>query len=181
MGIKALCAAAAVVVAGVGAVDAAVVRKDVTFTFSEAVRWEEGDLHDRTDDVFTYFDHHLGLPVGSPIKGELTITDIADAWGEDLRWVNLVVGGVKLFADEVAFTGPRHAFFNDTRTGWDWYRLELFDALGFYEYFDDDRPNAYTATGTFSIAPVPLPASAALLPLCFGALALLRKRRRSAA
>ncbi|MDB6181238.1 VPLPA-CTERM sorting domain-containing protein [Paracoccus fistulariae] len=50
---------------------------------------------------------------------------------------------------------------------------------GWFRFEDDDPPIDKYVTINFEIAAVPLPASAALLPIGMGALAMVRKRKRA--
>ena len=181
MYIRSLCAAAVVAV-GVGQADAAtVVTHDIIFTVTYAVDRQEVEIFEEDEVRFENIDTPLaefwGVPVGSPARGTLTISnDVPNPYGD--VFVSLVVAGTTLY-NEVAdgtfddFDGIQGI------SGYLWESIRWQNGSGFLWYTYDGRPNYTFADATITLAPVPLPAAAALLPLGIGALALMRRRRRS--
>ncbi len=172
MGIRALCAAAAVVVGVGSAAEAATV--DVVFTLTEAVEhymppWDESAWVDTPLLVYN------GLAVGSTYNGTLTVED-KPFNGGIFTWATLLIDGKTIYdfivdGDLTAFHGQSEGFIQWTTLDWD-------GAAGQFQYNHDILPYDTIVIGSFALAPVPLPATAALLPLGIGALAVLRRRRR---
>lgn len=167
VGIKAMCAAAALAV-GVGQTEAATY--DVIFTITEA-QHDYLDFDNNQAVTRTYLSEWWGMAVNAPLRGVLEM-------GADGIFPLLTVSGLTLFrtpdagqagSSETSWTEGTGAWYNTlTWTGSQgtWYRTE------------DQRPDYYNISADIRLAPVPLPVSAALLPMGIGALAFLRKRRR---
>lgn len=227
MGIRALCAAAAVMVAGVGAADAATVVKE----YNLHLRYEGTAFYDA---FYSQYDsegnYEETIHLGDVAVGE------APSWMKSYDFPDLTPGSIIgfiatiIFDDEVTFDEGGFALsgsapvcrigtvscigmnYNQlSESGVDlnikpegnmW--LSFNPAVGgdfefgrwmyempkphravengiTYIYYSEMQLSNFTVVSAADIAPVPLPASAALLPLGIGALAFLRKRRRSAA
>lgn len=177
MGFRVLCAAAAVV-AGVGSADAATVTHDIVFTVTDAY------------DLTSYFDYEIeemvevrtdlpgfwGFATGSSTRG---ILEIVETVATQLT-VRLVVAGTAVFEADDA-SGTIEAFYAVSGiSGYKMDGLRWTGTSGKLEYTYDGSPDFTFADATISLAPIPLPATAALLPMGIGALAWMRKRRRLA-
>lgn len=200
MGIRALCAAAAVVVGAGSAADAATYRYELTYQnslFSDAEVWriepEEllfaGNLNS-TDDLWGIPTALPGIVPGTKVMFEL----IFDAG----KVVRCMIGSFDCHPGKTVYARwgespifTEHEFMEMRFSGEAQIGtlVELYDirnAAGHVfstpDYYISvwSRYSYFTVSDlTPGIAPVPLPATAALLPLGIGALAILRRRRRS--
>lgn len=170
VGLKAMCAAAALAV-GVGqAAEAATY--DVIFTITTA-QHDYLDFDDGQKVTRTYLPEWWGVEVNTPMQGILEIG--ADAVA------SLVVNGRSFFgqADATQWQDAENSWTEGQ--GGVWYSYMTWTgAAGAWYHTADHRPDYYDVYADISLAPVPLPMTAALLPLGIGALALMRKRRRLA-
>lgn len=212
MGIRALCAAAAVIAGMVSAADAASVRYDLRYidtVLDDAVIFDS-----MTGEVLLYSPDKGPLSVHDPrwdfsmFDPGLRPGDLTDAYmeyedfpyppewdhdpgqGEDyivpVCWIGnfncevdrqerMVIPELFLVSTDVFGVGRNGTTFYAYTEGN--YHREGFRIIG-----EGYEGSAASMTSTFELvelAPVPLPASAALLPLGFGALALMRRRRRT--
>ena len=174
MGIRALCAAAAVVVAGVGAVDAATV-DHVKLTLNAEYICEEGECGEPAPSISSFRD----IPIGSAIYGDLVIGDR----DEDLfQIIQFVSKGTTYHLGRFLDWQSTGNYIEDAAMDFFyWYQINWNGSEGSLRYRDDNVPWSLEVQGTIELAPVPLPATAALLPLGIVALAMLRRRRRSEA
>lgn len=170
----ALCAAAALAV-GAGQAQAATVdRVTLTLTGEYHCFYSDGDCSGFGP--VPSFDCFYGLPVGQAITGWLSIGDPDEHRNQAISFtVNDFVyrlGGqfIDYFSDRNYHQASDCCSFLIAWNG----------ATGSISYMDDASPWSTEVYGTISIAPVPLPAAAALLPLSLGALAWIRRRRRLA-
>ncbi|WP_306752806.1 hypothetical protein [Paracoccus actinidiae] len=180
MDIRALCAAAAVAV-GVGqAAEAATL--DVTFEITSLELFCEtgGDCSDEVEPVVTDF---MGMPLFTLMTGVLTLPDpIASPSG-----VPFAEGLISFLTQGISYElgyfiqEDEDKVYREEFPFWD-YRITFQDGIGELFYRDDDYPFSVGVEGVFTpieLAPVPLPATAALLPMGLGALAMMRRRRRT--
>lgn len=135
--------------------------------------------------VYCYFDCEGGVPdprpfaglsVGGTVNGVLYVAPAGrpDSITLDLRWR----GGV--FADRVSLERVSENHFVNMSDQAARFAPAGDQPGGFFTglfLWADGIEQQYEVSFT-NLAPVPLPASAALLPLGFGALALMRKRRQ---
>ncbi len=125
-----------------------------------------------------------GLRQGGSRLGQLYIDEAADgstvelalSYGEDFsntlfRHVLKRMDDGKYLFDSVSMVVPSWSI---STVKWDGYS-------GSWRYYPDTYSVEQDTTISFDLAPVPLPTTAALLPLGIGALAVMRKRRRNAA
>ena len=171
MGIRALCAAAAVV-AGMGSAAEAATVDHVKLTLSAEYICEM-----ECDEPAPSIGKFMGIPVGQSVYGDLYIGDR----GEDLfQIIHFISKGTTYnlgrfldwqstgnYIEEAAME-----FFYDFQINWN-------GSEGSLRYRDDDAPWSLDVQGTIEPAPVPLPATAALLPMGISVLVLMRRRRRS--
>ncbi len=158
--------AAAVVAVGVGQAEAAtVVTHDVIFTMDF--------LHGPKS--------HWGVREGHRANGTLTITDTGNS---NDNWLTLTIKGYIAYDGKV--TGS--AGYYEGITGIVGYVYKMVDWSGTSgsiadAYDDENGPRELQAEGSFTIgtlpSPVPVPATILLLPAGLGALAMMRKRRKS--
>lgn len=169
MGIRALCAAAAVVVGAGSAADAATVDR-VSLTLDAEYICEMDICEDPEPAVDFY-----GLPTDGPVTGWLSIGDENSEW---LRSITFTLGNSIIDFGRFQGTSGEYqnadllGFFTDFFIRWN-------GTAGSLSYRDDGAPWSLDVQGTIELAPVPLPATAALLPMGLGALAMMRRRRRS--
>ena len=175
VGLKAMCAAAALAV-GAGQAEAATYNG--TFTLVSAVsEHEEVFGHPYEDDIL--LPGHWGVATGETVAATITITP--DIGGMIFA---LFAGATEIFNSYVSLSGTGYAGSQsgteDAYYGW----KELFwdgAGSGTVSYSGEMTPWYPEIRGTFTVdlVPVPLPLSAALLPLGIGALAMMRKRRKA--
>ncbi|WP_103171623.1 hypothetical protein [Paracoccus sp. SY] len=171
MGIKALCAAAAVV-AGVGSAEAATV-DHVKLTLTAEYICEAGECDEPAPSVAKF----MGIPVGQSVYGDLHIGDKdADLFQRIVFFSKGTVNNLGYFRDD--YSDGRYSE-RSSIEGLYAYLINWNGLVGSLWYRDDDYPWSLDVSGTIELAPVPLPATAALLPMGLGALALMRRRRRS--
>lgn len=169
MGIRALCAAAAVV-AGVGQAEAATVDR-VTMTLNAEYICEIGDCEDDPAPGVDFF-----LPTDVPVTGWLSIGDKDD---QDMQEITFSYNGMEsILGPFIDFSGTGYYQSVDAMEGFYAFNIDWNGLFGSLWYRDDDAPWSLDVRGTLELAPVPLPATAALLPMGLGALAMMRKRRR---
>ncbi|SNR59782.1 VPLPA-CTERM protein sorting domain-containing protein [Paracoccus sediminis] len=168
MGIRAMCAAAAVAMGIGSAADAATLRLEFDYAY------HGGDNLENTD-----FTTVWGLPVGGVSEVQLDLDYPASNYAE-LK----TNAGIVIFGDIVGFMNG--VFWGDTGlSGIDYTVFSWDGTLGYVEYsgefgsYETFKDIRATLSLVSDLAPVPLPAGALLLPAGIGALALLRKRRRS--
>ncbi len=173
MGIGALCAAAAVVMGVGSAAEAAtvnIVGKVVQSDYSTGPSWDHSSW------TTISLPDYLGIPVDTPLRGTLSLSERLFN-GAVFAWATMHIGGVLVWdfavhGDMSGFSGsdPNHMF--------KWYGLDWDGTDGIYEYSSDMGRYLEYARLEFTLAPVPLPATVALLPIGIGALAMMRRRRR---
>lgn len=174
MSIRTFCAAA-VVALGVGQAEAATVY-DVIFTITKAKHLYIDDCYDEDGSYTTCVSTELlpdwrGMSVGDPLRGVFAV-------GDD-GFATLDVGGLRLFGDWGAYQAYDGDAYWWEGSGGVWYTyLSWNGTAGTLFHSLDNRPDSYDTYASLTLAPVPLPATAALLPLGIGALAMMRRRRR---
>lgn len=171
MGIRMLCLAAAAAV-GVGQAGAATVRYDAYYTLTSiSVVCDGGCERYPEEEVNVY----AGIRDGQTAKGQLTITDdvpgqihLEFRYGAELARL-LFRNTLSLRAD-----GSYRYAFADVRVSWD-------GILGVFNEWPPTSRIEQKTSVEFGIlpAPIPLPASAALLPIGLAALTMIRRRRKS--
>lgn len=166
VGIKAMVAAAALAFgAGQPAQSATY---DVMFTITKAEH-----IYSPLDQVgggITPLSEWWGMAVNTSLRGVLE-------YGENIFPV-LTVGGSRLFGEwGYAWQDPPGTWI-EQNFAWNYNYLTWTGSEGTWLRWEDSEPDYYRIEGEFRLAPVPLPATAALLPLGIGALALMRRRRR---
>lgn len=178
LGIRSLCAAAVAVV-GIGQAAEAATILNVKLTLNSAVI--DYSPSEGPDEGFkdVTLDEFWGLRVGETVDATFTYQEVESG---EIRWLTaiLVTTSGSIFEGTLEGGGPWSGISNDsnsseyTRLTWDG---NLSGTVG-YSY--DARPFFTSADATWTVqpAPVPLPSTAALLPLGIGALAVMRKRRR---
>lgn len=173
MNIRTVVLSAAMAV-GVGQAEAA--SYDVIFTLTRAEHVYTPTFED--PQIVTPLDEWWDIPANNPVSGLLQFHQ--DASG---RTVAMLYAGPSIIFEypwrsEMSSDGE---YFGQATFGGVWY-TDLWwssaDGKGRVAHSDDHRPNYYFAEATFELAPVPLPPTAALIPLGIGALAALRRRRR---
>ncbi|VDS07940.1 hypothetical protein PARHAE_01120 [Paracoccus haematequi] len=202
MGIRALCAAAAVMVGVGSAAEAATIEQydyrlryeGTTFgsvAYSEyetQTRTEYGTVHSSADPFglpHRFSDLAVGDYVNLHIRAEIPHNPIYDSEGNGGRAPVCLIGSFNCSAF-VKGAEPGLNLYNI----WNLFLImkdgdTIFQTEGGYagDYYKLEFGEVYyrDPTAEFSIiAPIPLPATVALLPLGMGALALMRRRRRSA-
>lgn len=163
MGIRALCAAAAVVV-GVGQAEAATYNVMFTIARADHVYYPA----DNSEYTITPLGEWRGMLVNSPLRGLLKL--------EEGITPILSVGGKFLFGGGDAENYADGSWWQTNETLYDY--LTWTGAEGTWMRREDNLPDYLFVDADIQLAPVPLPATAALLPMGIGALALMRKRRR---
>lgn len=173
MGIRTLCAAAAVVVGVGSAADAATYFG--TFTLVSAIREYEAVYHGDPHLPDVVLPSYWGVATGDTVSATITVTDSP---GGVLFGIS-TAGGM-IFDSPLSLAGGVYRGF-EKGDEWGWEGLTWDGGMaGTIDYYGDMRPWFPVVKGTFTLAPVPLPAPAALLPIGIGALALMRRRRRLA-
>lgn len=184
VGLKAMCAAAALMV-GVGQAEAATVL-DVEFTITRAVNEYIPVPEEGPDEGFedVPFEEFWGVKVGDTVNAVFTY---AEEWVGNQKSLRASFS----VADQLLFRGTLSrgmpwemawAGISDHTSSPEYFALE-WDGVGMgtLEYTHDFRPWFPTVEATWSVvspAPVPVPMTAALLPFGIGALAMMRKRRK---
>lgn len=170
MGIRVLCAAAAVVV-GVGQAEAATVDHVKLTLNAEYICEMECDEPAPTIGKF------MGIPVGQSVYGDLYIGDRDDDLLQQILFVSKgIIHELGFFLDEQL--DGRYSEIGAIESMYA-YLINWNGSEGSLWYRDDNVPWSLEVQGTIELAPIPLPATAALLPMGLGALALMRRRRRS--
>ncbi|WP_306608556.1 VPLPA-CTERM sorting domain-containing protein [Paracoccus sp. WLY502] len=126
-------------------------------------------------------------PIGTILRGVLSFGDFTGTPGDYFSGIPIWFSS---YAGDAGFGGD----YFDTRNGIGYYsnhdpqgddydfHISWDGTTGSVYYYYDEQDHVWDrmVTGTIQLAPVPLPASAALLPLGIGALVLVRRRRRTA-
>lgn len=173
MGIRALCAAAAVVVGVGSAAEAATVDVVATMVYAE---YSTGPVDDHSSWVITNPSEYWGIPNGQSLPGTLSMSDVVYD-GFTHAWATFVVSGATIF--DHAVSGDFSSFYGmNTDKPFQFYSLEWNGKDGLFQYSSDMGNYLESVVIEFTLAPVPLPATAALLPVGLGALAMMRRRRR---
>lgn len=177
MGIRALCAAAAVVVGMGSAAEAATYTG--TFTLVSAVKEYETSNPGDPDLPDEELPGHWGVATGNTVEATFNINVYADWVVFEVFHGNIEIFNERIYASGSGYTGGQSGW-ADSYYGW---KELTWDGAqsGSVVYWGENYPWYAVIKGTFSIdpAPVPLPATAALLPLGIGALVAVRKRRRA--
>lgn len=169
--------AAAAVAVGVGQAEAATY--DVVLELTDQVYFCVIDECTEPEPDETDFE---GIPLFTAIQGVLDISP--DSFFTD--WIRITfafdgkVSDLGLFYDEISHY---ESVDNDPSQS---YWISWNGQSGSIGYGDDELPNdppygriVFGDISAVDVAPVPLPASAALLSMGFGALALMRRRRKA--
>lgn len=170
MGIRALCLAAAAAV-GVGQAEAATYQVRLTLTAHDySCYYCEGYPKPKVGKF-------AGLSEGQSVAATLTIDTIPYQASFSFEYPEGSVSSRGYW-----FEVSPNAYTNLANEGSFSYSAISGMIAGSYFYFEHDGITGwgeYAAFDFTELAPVPLPASAALLPLGIGALAIVRKRRRA--
>lgn len=166
MGIRSLCAAAVVAVGFGSAADAATVTHNIIFTMN----FLDGPQY------------HWGIKEGQKANGTLEIIE----GSFDENWLTLTINGYSAYSGKASGSGGYY----DGITGIVGYGYQVIQwgltSGKFADAYDDEdgifelQAEGTMVLGTLPPSPIPLPAAAAFLPIGIGALAVMRKRRRSA-
>lgn len=177
VGLKAMCAAAALMV-GVGQAEAATVTHNIVFTVTDAYDRYYPDYG--TDPSLppsrTNRDEFWGFKVGEALNGTLTITKECVNLG--CLMAKLIVAGTTLYDQKVSGTFDAFEGIKGS-SGYLWEYIAWDGISGLFQYTYDNSPIVTYADATIELAPVPLPMAGTLLPVGIGALAMMRKRRKS--
>lgn len=169
MGMRALCAAA-IVAAGVGQAEAATVDR-VKLTLTAEYICEINPCEDAAPNVGKFY----GVETGKSVFGDLYIGDPDQDWLQTILFISK--GTAHNFGQFSDF--GENAYLNEfLRYYYTAFVIEWNRSEGSIWYRDDNAPWSLEVLGTIELAPVPLPATAALLSLGLSALALMRRRRR---
>jgi hypothetical protein len=166
--IRALLGAAAVAVSVGAAAEAATIEAyNVRITLDDVQYWcnfcQSGETPPEINSAF-------GLDEGSSAVGSLSITTDEERLSYSLTFGSSSVAGSNL----MLFDGLWTDFGGFNRFSWN-------AGTGAITLLDDGTPwEQVTQLSLTEVAPVPLPATAALLPLGLGALAMMRRRRKAA-
>lgn len=164
--LRTLVASAAVAV-GIGQAAQAATH-NIVFTITRA----EHIYYPADESVYevTPLDGWWGLAAHTPLKGILDIAD-DDRATLDVAGTRIVDGWYGADLPQ----GGRRWLQGD---GFSYTTLDWYGDKGSVEYGADYLPDYYEADATVALAPIPVPASAALLPLGVAVLSSLRKRSR---
>ena len=159
MGIGNWCFGLAAAMAVGTAAEAATVAHKIDFTVTEA--FDEYIAEDETEVSYrTPLPGFWGFETGETNRGTLTISEC----GTRCVLVDLVVAGRSLFSD--LGEGSTDDFFAvSDDIDYSWLNLWWTGTSGIFQYDQDRRPYYSFAEANISIAPVPLPAPAMLLPV----------------
>ena len=176
---------AAVLMVGVGQAEAATGKCDysghydppvygtkVTYNFDVFVKQGFADREDNPIDAYGPYSKDIGVPMQAKITylpedycADITLSSQGQAWETDYSsWM------FGFFASGWASDGARFAFSLDY--------FEPDDFLDLEWRTGDSYAWLLLSIENVRVAPVPLPATAALLPVGLGALAMIRRRRR---
>lgn len=169
--------AAAVVAVGVGSsADAATVvhKVNIKLIYAEEQIW--------SDDISeiigrNVYEEYWTIPTGQTRRGAISVEELPTG---QVRAI--VTVGSNIVADLVGegSVNSIDIFFDRSGGGYDWTALTWENGAGALEKSYDYTFRTFGARANIvSPPPVPLPAAGALLPLGIGALAAMRKRRRS--
>ncbi len=166
---------AAVMAVGIGQVaDAAIVEYDIVITVNSAYYHYYpigGENHS------TPLEGWWGLKTGVPTAGVLRV----QTYDTGSAIADLIIPGIGAIFENNFSASPMNGYYywwgvgSSSAGSMTW--LTWNGNEGSLSYSQDRLPHYTNADASFSV--IPLPASAALLPLGVGALALMRKRRRA--
>lgn len=185
VGLKAMCAAAALMV-GVGQAEAATARCErsdaydppiygtkLTYDFDVFIRQGFIDNEDNPIEAYGPYSKNVAVPMRANITSlpadycaDITLSSLGQTWQTTESFGTL---GFVAFGNTA--DGGRFVFslFNDL----------IGDSLDIEWHTADSYAWVLLDIENVRLAPVPLPATAALLPVGIGALAMMRKRRKS--
>ncbi|MGN7871059.1 VPLPA-CTERM sorting domain-containing protein [Paracoccus sp. 22332] len=171
MGIRALCAAAAVAVGVGSAAEAATYTGAFTLVSAYESHHPFGSDPVEPDRPMPGY---WNVATGDTVEAFITvIADFGDSVHFTLGTLTETIFSSVLQRTAEGYSGVESGYF------YGWESLTWDGTLsGTISYASEEYPWAKNVFGSFTLAPVPLPAAAALLPLGLGALALMRRRRR---
>lgn len=162
---------------GIGQAKAATLQKEMLFTLLSGERIHSDGYDHYVDETYTSF---WGIDVGSTAYALITI-DYAEA-GEHFTDFMVQLGQNTIFDGQLSLR-PEDLLksFVHNYLAFSWVDVIWDGEEGQIIYTSDNRPYYEEVRATLTPAPVPLPATVALLPFGIGAFAVMRRRRRQSA
>lgn len=177
MGIKSVCAAAALA-AGVGPAANAATVHHVKITLADSYRCAVEPCSAEVPLATDFY----GLPLGQALFGWLSIGDLDSEGYQEITFSH--DGTIHSFGRfDTWYSNSFYLSIEVTRIATQYFGAGFYvswgGTTGDLRYFNDDVPWSRDLRSPIELVPAPLPATAALLPLGIGALAMLRRRRKA--